>query len=185
MNMNGLTIKLTAFIVCSAQLLTQTRLTASPSSIFPHPPDDGEPGSAQFWQQEVHYDIDVTLNDRDRSLLGSETIRYINRSPDTLNFIWFHCWPNAYKDNSTALYRQLSQLEERRSKLKKMRENGYIDQLAFTVNGSNATTQTHPLYNDVIKLLLPTPLLPGGQITIRTPFFVKIPSYFSRLGHEG
>jgi len=174
--MNGLTIKsiVFTFTTCLTQLLMRTPLAASPL-----------PVSGQYWQQEVHYDIDVTLNDRDRSLKGSETIRYINHSPDTLHFIWFHCWPNAYKDNSTALYRQLSQLEERRSKLKKMKENGYIDQLAFAVNGSRAVTQPHPLYNDIIRLFLPTPLPPGGQITITTPFFVKIPSYYSRLGHEG
>ena len=27
----------------------------------------------------------------------SEKIDYVNHSPDTLRFIWFHLWPNAYK----------------------------------------------------------------------------------------
>jgi hypothetical protein len=139
----------------------------------------------QYWQQYVHYNIRVTLDDLTHSLKGSETLDYTNNSPDTLRFIWFHCWPNAYKDNTTALYKQLSQLEERKGKLKQIKDNGYIDQLAFTVDGQTAITQAHPQYIDILKLILPVPLAPGGKITIATPFFVKIPNYFSRLGYEG
>jgi peptidase M1-like protein len=138
-----------------------------------------------YWQQEVHYDIHVTLNDIKHSLKGDESFEYINHSPDTLTFIYIHLWPNAYKNNSTALYRQLSDIEERKSKLKKIKEIGYINQLAFTVNGIRAPTSPHPQYEDIVKLLLPSALLPNEKITIATPFFVRIPSYFSRLGHEG
>ena len=138
-----------------------------------------------YWQQEVRYDITVTLNDAGHSLKGFETLQYTNHSPDTLRFIYIHCWPDAYKDTTTALYRQLSRIEERKTKLKKMKEPGYIDQLAFTVDGVKASTEPHPRYADICKLILPAGLLPGQQITITTPFFVKIPSYFSRLGYEG
>ncbi|HZE82680.1 MAG TPA: M1 family peptidase, partial [Puia sp.] len=112
-------------------------------------------------QQEVHYDIKVALNDKTHSLQGSETLDYINHSPDTLGFIWFHIWPNAYKDRNTALYQQLSELKERKSKLKKIKENGYIDQLDFSVDGVKAVTSPHPQYSDIVKLALPGPLLPG------------------------
>ena len=137
-----------------------------------------------YWQQEVHYHISTTLNDQDHSLKGSESIEYINHSPDTLGFLWFHCWPNAYKDKTTALYRQLSQLDDRMVKLDKIKENGYIDQLDFTIDGRKALTRSHPLYSDILRVELPAPLPPGGRITISTPFFVRIPSYFSRLGHD-
>ncbi|MDO6432042.1 M1 family metallopeptidase [Flavitalea sp. BT771] len=139
----------------------------------------------KYWQQEVHYDIKVTLDDAAHSLKGFETMVYSNHSPDTLRFIYVHCWPNAYKDNTTALYRQLSQIEERKTKLKKIRDNGYIDQLAFTVDGKNAPAEADVQNADILKLTLPAALAPGKEITIATPFFVKIPSYFSRLGHDG
>jgi hypothetical protein len=139
----------------------------------------------EYWQQEAHYTIRVALNDREHSLTGNETLEYINHSPDTLSYMWFHLWPNAYKDNTTALYKQLSALEERRDKLKAIKENGYISQLDFSVNDRKAATEVHPQYNDIIKLILPDKLPPGGSIIISTPFFVKIPSYFSRLGHKG
>ncbi|MGI8636541.1 MAG: M1 family metallopeptidase, partial [Segetibacter sp.] len=62
--------------------------------------------------------------------------------------------------------------------------SGYISNLAFTVNGTNATTQPHPnsQYIDVIKLILPKPLSPGDSAAIATPFKVQLPSYFSRSG---
>ena len=55
-----------------------------------------------YWQQEVQYTIDVSLNDADHTLNGFEKIKYTNHSPDTLRFIWFHIWPNAYKNDRTA-----------------------------------------------------------------------------------
>src|ERR1700748_883831 len=67
------------------------------------------PGFTQgsYFQQEVNYTIDVALNDAARSLDGSITIQSTNHSPDTLSYIWIHCWPNAYKNDRTAFSDQL------------------------------------------------------------------------------
>ena len=59
-----------------------------------------------YWQQEVNYSMQVALNDRQHSLNGKTTIEYINHSPDTISFIWFHIWPNAYRNDQTALAKQ-------------------------------------------------------------------------------
>ena len=61
---------------------------------------------AEYFQQNVDYDIDVTLNDTNHTLTAFEKLIYSNNSPDTLDFIWFHIWPNAYKDDSTAYAKQ-------------------------------------------------------------------------------
>ncbi|MFM9910680.1 MAG: M1 family metallopeptidase [Chitinophagaceae bacterium] len=137
-----------------------------------------------YWQQEVHYSIDVTLNDRKNTLSGKLTLDYINHSPDTLYFLWFHIWPNAYKNTETALYKQLSKDDESKRKLKKAAP-GYLDSLSFTINSQPATFEYDPLYIDIIKLQLPQPLLPNQQIIIKSPFFVKLPSYYSRSGYDG
>src|SRR5690349_15466973 len=60
-----------------------------------------------YWQQTVNYAISVKLVDSSKSLDGNIRINYINRSPDTLQFIWFHLWPNAYKNDRTAFSEQL------------------------------------------------------------------------------
>ncbi|MEP7233559.1 MAG: M1 family metallopeptidase [Ginsengibacter sp.] len=136
-----------------------------------------------YWQQYLHYSIDAKLDDKENSITGSETIVYKNYSPDTLNYIWFHIYPNAYKDESTALFQQINNDPSRKDKIKRYK-NGFISNLAFTVNNEPAKTEAHPKiqYTDIIKVLLNKPLLPGDSVTIATPFKVQLPSYFSRSG---
>jgi hypothetical protein len=39
------------------------------------------PAFSQYWQQQVNYTIDVSLNDNEHALDGFEKIEYINNSP--------------------------------------------------------------------------------------------------------
>ena len=45
-----------------------------------------------YFQQEVNYTIDVTLNDVTHELSAFEEIQYINKSTTSLEFIYFHLW---------------------------------------------------------------------------------------------
>lgn len=137
-----------------------------------------------YWQQDLRYNIKASLDDKQHSITASETIVYKNNAPDALTFIWFHIWPNAYKNESTALMQQLKN-DTARSRKKENFGQGYIEGLAFTVNGKTATTEPHPnpQYIDIIKLVLDKPLQPGDSITIATPFTIQLPPYFSRSGY--
>lgn len=136
-----------------------------------------------YWQQQVDFKIDVSLNDKDHSLKGDATITYTNNSPDKLEYIWFHCWPNAYKNDKTAYAKQILRDSDGKKRWKEMKDKGSMDGLAFTVNGKAAKAEADKENIDVVKLFLPEPLAPGGKITIQTPFTVKIPTYSSRSGH--
>lgn len=136
-----------------------------------------------YWQQQTNYVIKVSLNDSAKTLDGFLQLTYTNNSPDTLSFIWFHVWPNAYKNDKSAYTQQSLLNNDTRFYFSTDKERGYINQLNFKVNNVTAVTENHPTYNDVIKLLLPTPLLPKTSVTISTPFFVKLPYLFSRLGY--
>ena len=61
----------------------------------------GAPGH-QYWQQDVDYKIDITLNDEKQTLSGSETIDYTNNSPDTLRYLWLQLDQNKLAENSGA-----------------------------------------------------------------------------------
>ena len=135
-----------------------------------------------YWQQTVNYNINVSLNDQDHSLSGYMDIEYINNSPDTLQFIWFHLWPNAYKNETTAFAKQVIKINGKR-RWKLFKEKGFIDSLNFKINNHDANTEAHPEFIDVMKLILPTSLKPGEKIKITTPFYVKLPEYISRGGH--
>jgi len=142
-------------------------------------------GRLNYWQQEVNYNIDVALNDKDHSLSGFEQLEYINNSPDTLRFIWFHLWPNAYKNDKTAFSDHMLENGSTKFYFSNKEDRGYINKLDFKVNGVTAQLEDHPEHIDITKLVLPTPLAPGQKITISTPFHIKLPYNFSRGGHDG
>jgi hypothetical protein len=142
-------------------------------------------GFSQYWQQKVSYVIDVTLDDREKTLDAFEKITYSNQSPDTLTFIWFHLWPNAYKNDQTAFSDQLLGNGNTKFYFSDKDQKGYINRLDFKVNGESARIEDHPEHIDIIKLVLPHPLAPGKEITISTPFHVKLPFNFSRGGYDG
>jgi aminopeptidase N len=137
-----------------------------------------------YWQQKLSYDIKAELNEKEKTIRGFETIVYKNNAPEPLEFIWFHIWPNAYKNDSTALMRQIRNDAE--SKKTTNISYGSIDGLAFKINDQPAQTTAHPnpQYIDVIKLVLNSPLASGDSITISTPFTVTLPKYFSRSGYS-
>lgn len=138
-----------------------------------------------YWQQQVNYTIDVSLNDADNTLKGFEKIEYINNSPDTLHFIWFHLWPNAYKNDRTAFSEQLLKNDQTDFYFSTEDKRGYINQLDFKVNDETAELQPDSLNIDIAKLILPQPLAPHQSIIIATPFHEKLPYNISRGGYVG
>jgi len=139
-----------------------------------------------YFQQEVNYKIDVTLNDVTHELSAFEKIQYINNSKAPLDFIYFHLWANAYKNNETALAKQLLENGDTKMYFAKPNELGYIDSLNFLVNGQPIKWEYDKKHIDICKLYLNSPIKPGDTIIITTPFHVKLPSAkISRLGHIG
>lgn len=139
-----------------------------------------------YWQQEVNYTISVKLDDKNHLLRGQESFEYINNSPQTLDFLYIHLWPNAYRDGKTALGKQQYAGGEQELTFGADSIKGSIDSLSFTVDGVPTYFEYDANNPDIAKLVLSTPLISGGKITVSTPFKVKIPSgEISRLGHIG
>ncbi len=139
-----------------------------------------------YWQQEVDYIIDVSLDDQQHMLHGAESFIYHNKSPKSLDRIYIHLWANAYRDNKTAFARQ--QLAMRSWKFYNAPDSlrGFIDSLDFKVD--NQAVKWEYLASDtpdVAILWLNQPLAPGQRLTVSTPFRVKLPGDFSRMGHDG
>ena len=137
-----------------------------------------------YWQQEVKYKINVSLDDTRHILNGQLQVVYTNHSPSTLEYIYFHLWPNAFKDDNTEFAKQMLQMGKTDFHFSTDEEKGFIDSLSFYVNGKPAIFVIQEDTIDVGKLLLNQPLASGASITITTPFRVKIPKTFSRLGHD-
>lgn len=141
---------------------------------------------SQYFQQDVSYQIDVKLDDKNHFLSGFETLNYKNNSPQSLDVIYMHVWPNAYKNKETALAQQLKRNEGDKIAKADAKDLGYIDSLDFKVNGAAVQWSYTPEHQDIVVLKLASPLKSGESIQISTPFKVKIPSgSLSRLGHIG
>lgn len=145
-----------------------------------------EVSSQDYFQQKVNYKIHVTLDVQKHELHGFESVEYINNSPDTLKFIYFHLWPNAYSNNNTELAREIFRNEGKKRLFNDPALRGYIDSLDFKDENDKLIWNLLPGSPDICKVFLNKPLIPGESIQITTPFHVKIPEgVTSRLGHIG
>ena len=138
-----------------------------------------------YFQQQVDYKIDVTLDDEHHLLQGWIEMEYTNNSTQTLDKIYMHLWPNAYKNDKSAFAKQQLKNNKRSFHFSEKKDRGYLSGLNFTVNGTTTVIQEYEGNPDIVLLTLPQPLAPHQKISIKTPFTLKIPKVFSRLGHTG
>jgi len=138
-----------------------------------------------YWQQSVNYTITVTLDTKKHLLTGEEVILYKNNSPDTLRKIYFHLYPNAYKDNNTIYMKEARKFYF--SKGIRPEEGGYIDITSFKVDIGSERTSNIPFIVDetILEAKLPQPLPPGREIKIKLSFIEKIRRHRGRAGYRG
>lgn len=131
------------------------------------------------WQQEVHYKIKAELNEEEHILYAQEWLDYVNHSPDTLNYVWFHLYPNAYKKGSQ-FFKELQKW--RKLKIDPEKE-GYIK--IDTLFANEMIPDSSRVIDTEMWVKLKKPIFPGDTGRFYFCFKVKIPPIWSRLGHVG
>ena len=163
------------------KLLTFLTWSAFPFFIFAQNNTSSIPEN--YFQQEVNYDIEVTLDDVNHTLSGVANIEYINHSPDDLEQIYFHLWANAHKNKHTAFAKQEVQLGNRKFYFSKEEDKGGYTKIDFQSNGKTMNWSYDKKDIDIVLIQLNEKLSPNQSLQIRIPFEIKIPRYFSRMGH--
>ncbi len=140
---------------------------------------------AAYWQQDVHYTISARIDEAEHSIAGTETLEYVNNSPDTLREIYFHLYQDAFIAGS--YLRQLEKANGVKAKLGKREAAG----LGIVIRGVHEGNDTLELPhfadmhfgsqlivnpddiiidNTLMRVGLRTPLPPGEARTL-TLFF--------------
>ena len=137
------------------------------------------------WQQRADHEIQVYLDEKKKVLRCFQTVAYTNNSPNAITRIPFHVWPNAFSGQHTAYGKEAILNGNNRFFNLRPEEAGALDSLSFSVNGEPARHEEDPINPDIVYLQLPKPLQTGEKAIIATPFRVKIPWLFSRMGYNG
>lgn len=119
-----------------------------------------------YWQQDVHYRIEASLDDSNDVISGKQTLTYYNNSPNTLQEIFFHVNENAFTPGS--YYHNLHLNNHSKPKFGKNAAKGLGTVVSqIEVDG---TFLTPVLDNTVFKVSLPRALKPNDSITISMNF---------------
>ncbi len=127
---------------------------------------------AGYWQQDVAYKIKANIDETTDIIGGEEQLAYFNNSPDTLYFVYFNLYQNAFQPGSYLDDLQRHNGEHvKYGKYEKAKEGILIDQMS---SGDKALKTQ--LDNTVMKVFLDKPLAPN-QSTI---FNIKFRTFFDK-----
>lgn len=118
-----------------------------------------------YWQQDVHYAMAAKLDEVHDLIEGTIDLTYWNNAPDTLREVFFHLYANAAKPGS--YMEQLGGNNRARGAAAKAGEARGTDVLSMTVNGQEVQREVD---NTIMKVTLPTPLLPNGKVSFHYTF---------------
>ncbi|MCW3125769.1 MAG: hypothetical protein JWO03_1427 [Bacteroidetes bacterium] len=113
-----------------------------------------------YWQQDVEYHIQATIEENIDIVGGEEQLTYFNNSPDTLYFVYFNLYQNAFQPGSYLddLQRH-NGVEPRYGKYEKSKEGTLIDRIT-----SDEEVLRTQLDNTVMKVFLNKPLAPNKSM---------------------
>ncbi len=140
--------------------------------------------SAQYFQQEASYEIDVTVDDQTKSIEASSILTYTNHSEDDLDELYFHLWANAFSSKESDYAKQLRLLTTQEflsARPDKM--GGYVD-VTFSINGVPLTQTNVDYTGEIVSVKLPSPLSPEKTVHITCDYQIKLPYLFSRMGWQ-
>ncbi|MDT8341476.1 MAG: M1 family metallopeptidase [Longimicrobiales bacterium] len=131
----------------------------------------GAPGPG-YWQQRVAYRIRTRLHPDDARVTGSETIRYENRSPDTLTAVWLNLPQNVFAPGNP--------------RNRTVPVTGGFTLERVLVQGGPVTVERpgRPVPTSV-GIPLPSPVPPGGVVALEIDFSFQVPEGTFRMGREG
>ncbi|MBT7653212.1 MAG: M1 family peptidase, partial [Flavobacteriales bacterium] len=146
----------------------------------------GAPGH-EYWQQQVDYDMHITLDDNTQRIDGSETITYTNNSPDVLRYLWVQLDQNVRSKDSDSHKIGEDYWGDRESfstvnKLEPTFEGGFNIESVKDVAGK---TLSYTINKTMMRVDLPRPLKSGGVFKFSIDWWYNINNRMEIGGRSG
>ena len=149
----------------------------------------GAPGP-KYWQQRADYDIAVELDEPNNVLTGSETITYYNNAPTPLTYLWLQLDENFHNPKSENNYANKSSMENKMTHGQLMGLEPWRKLQGYGLNITKLTDAgfqylKYTINNTMMRVDLPTPLLPGQKFVFKIDWNYKINDKLTRGGRGG
>ena len=147
-----------------------------------------EPGPgprAPYWQQQVAYRIDASLDEPSGVLAGRETITYVNHSPDTLTTFSLHLYLNAFRPGSR--WADADSVEHNR-RFNDLKDPDFAFNHVRDVRiMGQAVTAIYPFAPDstIVRFELPRALAPGDSMPVEMSWDARPSTTPRRQGRRG
>lgn len=156
----------------------------------PPPAESIQQPTAEVLSNRVaEYHIDVTLNEKDGTLTGSETLTWTHPGKKTINEVYLHLYPNAFASEDTTF------MKESGGKLRNdiMPKDGWGSMEITELRTTDGISLLHRIQyvqpddgntkdRTLAKVRLPVSVQGGESLTLRMKFTVKLPKIFARMG---
>jgi len=149
----------------------------------------GAPGP-KYWQQRADYDISVELDEPNNVIKGTETITYLNNSPNPLTYIWLQLDENYHNPSSDNNYTNTNRMDSRMTDAQLTNLEPWRKLQGYGMNITRATNAAfHPLKYTInqtmMRIDLPNTLNPGQRFVFKLDWNYKIPDKLTRYGRGG
>ena len=150
----------------------------------------GAPGP-DYYQQQANYKMDIELDDKNAKIYGTETITYINNSPDDLEFLWLQLDQNVRAKDSKSPLRNGSGVLLAQSPsgfagkyLEKPFEGGFNIEYVKDASGKPLS---YTINQTMMRVDIPQPLKSKAQLSFSIKWWYNIPNHTinrARSGYE-
>lgn len=144
----------------------------------------------KYFQQSVHYRMDVNLDIKEHTVRGSSIIHYTNNSTNELSNIYLHLLPNAFQKGSVKHreYLQIFGRLGRAAQFVKGTESyfSHIDVNHFTIyNDGEVIADTFQIDDTILSASLNSPLKPGDSLRMEFNWAHHVGEQVERAGRVG
>ncbi|MGP0587843.1 M1 family metallopeptidase [Paenibacillus timonensis] len=177
----------TSFVLAKAGPKAVQKTGQTPAS--PQVESIQQPTAEVLSNRVAEYHIDVTLNEKDGTLTGSETLTWTHPGKKTINEVYLHLYPNAFSSEDTTF------MKESGGKLRGdiMPKDGWGSMEITELRTTDGISLLHRIQyvqpddgnskdKTLAKVRLPVSVQGGESLTLRMKFTVKLPKIFARMG---